>query len=303
MTATAGPMTIPTIRYGALPLEAIADREVSATKVGAWSTSFTALYETDPGLIEQVLPPPLRATDRPIVKVSIATVDLDRPGVPIFGAGTFGVQCTHGDLTGFYPLLMPMSTEQSVIGGRETFGEPKKLAQINLERDGASLTGTVTRMGVTIIELEGTVTQEVDPPADAERTDFYLKFLRDPGGSGFDADPRLVHCHRQETSRKRELVDGQIILRESQFDPVADLPVRRILEMHLSERRSQQRGEIVAVLDAKDVLPFVHQRYDDVHPAAGQPPAAVASRRLAGAGDDGPAEAIGTADERSKESS
>ncbi len=279
-----------TLRYGAMPLEAITDREVSATKVGAWSTSFTALYETDPGLIEQVLPPPLQATDRPVVKVSIATVEIDRPGVPTFGAGTFGVQCRHDDLVGFYPLLMPMSTEQSVIGGRETFGEPKKLARIALDRDGDEVVGTVARMGTTIIELRGRITEEVDPPPDQERTDFYLKFLRDPGGSGFDADPRLVHCHRRETSRKRELVDGDIVLRESRFDPVADLPVRRILEMHLTERQSQQRGEIVAVLEPKDVLPFVHQRYDDVSPQA---PAAPASRRLAGARDDGLAGAGG----------
>ena len=260
-----------TIRYGARPLADVDDNEVGATKVGAWSTSFTAVYETDPGLVEQVLPPPLRAAADPIVKVSIATVDLDRPGVPVFGAGTFGVKCTHGDVEGYYPLLMPMTTEQSVIGGRETFGEPKKLAQISLERDGDQVVGTVTRMGVTIIELRGTVTEEVEPPAELERTDFYLKFLRDPGGFGFDADPRLVHCHRIETNRKRETVDGEIILRDSMFDPVADLPVRTILEMSLSERRSQQRGEIVEVLDAETIIPFIHQRYDDVHPAGAKP--------------------------------
>jgi acetoacetate decarboxylase len=262
---------VPTIRYGARTTE---DHEVAATKVGAWSTSFTAIYETDPGLIEQVLPPPLVATE-PRVKVSIATVEIDRPEdgarVPVFGAGTFGVQCRHGDVDGYYPLLMPMTTEQSVIGGRETFGEPKKLAQIALQRDGDALVGTVTRMGVTIIELRGTVTGSEDPPAPFERTDFYLKFLRDPGGDGFDAPPSLVHCHRTETNRTRENVNGEILLRESPFDPVADLPVRRIVEMSLSERQSQQRGEIVATLDPEAVAPFVHQRYDDVHPAGGRP--------------------------------
>ncbi len=257
--------TTTTIRYGARPVSE--DREVSATKVGAWSTSFTALYETDPGLVEQVLPPPLVAAERPLVKVSIATVEIDRPGVPTFGAGTFGVQCAHGDVVGFYPLLMPMSTEQSVIGGRETFGEPKKLAAIALERDGDQVVGTVTRMGVTIIELRGRITGSEEPPPPLERTDFYLKFLRDPGGAGFDAPPSLVHCHRTETNRTREAVEGEIILRESPFDPVADLPVRRLVEMSLSERQSQQRGEIVATLDPAAILPFVHQRYDDVHPA------------------------------------
>lgn len=257
--------TTPTIRYGAR--SQTEDQEVTATKVGAWSTSFTAVFETDPGLIEQVLPPPLVATAEPLVKVSIATVEIDRPGVPTFGAGTFGVQCRHGHLVGYYPLLMPMTTEQSVIGGRETFGEPKKLARIELDRNGDDLVGTITRMGVTIIEMRGRATGEVEPPEPFERTDFYLKFLRDPGGAGFDAEPRLVHCHRLENNRRRETVDGEIVLRESAYDPVADLPVRRIVEMHLSERQSQQRAEIVATLDPADVLPFVHQRYDDVHPA------------------------------------
>ena len=258
-----------TIRYG--PRPSPTDNEVTVTKVGAWSTSFTALYETDPGLIEQVLPPPLRATAQPIVKISIATVTLDRPGVPVFGAGTFGVQCEHDGLIGFYPLLMPMTTEQSVIGGRETFGEPKKLAQISLDRDGDDLVGTVARMGTTIIELRGLVTGEVEPPEPLVRTDFYLKFLRDPGGGGFDAPPSLVHCHRNETNRKRETVEGEIILRDSPFDPVADLPVRRILEMSLSERQSQQRGEIVATLDPASIVPYAHQRYDDIHPAGTNP--------------------------------
>lgn len=259
-----------TIRYGAQPVSE--DREVSATKVGAWSTSFTAVYETDPGLVEQVLPPPLVAAEEPLVKVSIATVEIERPGGNItFGAGTFGVACRHGDVDGYYPLLMPMSTEQSVIGGRETFGEPKKIATIALDRDGDDVVGSVSRMGVTIIELRGRVTGAVEPPEPFERTDFYVKFLRDPGGAGFDADPRLVHCHRRETNRTRETVDGEIVLRESAFDPVADLPVRRIVEMHLSERQSQQRGEIVATLDPADVAPYVHQRYDDIHPAGGTP--------------------------------
>ena len=86
----------------------------------------TAVYETDPGLIATVLPPPLVASDEPLVKVTLATVDMGR-GIPIFGAGTFAVQARHDDQVGYYPLVMPMTTEQAVVGGRETFGEPKKL--------------------------------------------------------------------------------------------------------------------------------------------------------------------------------
>jgi acetoacetate decarboxylase len=61
-------------------------------------------------------------------------------------------------------------------------------------------------------------------------------------------------------------VDGEVVLRDSRFDPVADLPVRRLVELTLSERRAVQRGEIVERVPADWVLPYAHQRYDDLSP-------------------------------------
>ncbi len=253
------------VRYGARSEDELRNREIQATKVGAWSTSFTALFETDPEVIAAVLPQPLEPSAEPLAKVSIAIVDIGR-GLPPFGAGTFGVQAHHEGVTGFYPLLMPMTTEQSVIGGRETFGEPKKIAQVTQERDGDRISGTVARLGVTIIEMSGTIVEELDPPEVRERTDFYFKFLPAPDGKGFDAEPALVYCHRKETTRSHVRVEGEIQLHESRFDPVADIPVLAIREMTLSERRSEQRGEIVSRVPADWLLPYVHQRYDDLSP-------------------------------------
>ncbi len=90
------------IRYGARTPAQLEDREVKATSVGAWSTSLTASYETDPELIAAVLPPPLSPTDQPLVRVSVATVDLGESRPP-FGAGTFAVRAAHGDTVGYYP--------------------------------------------------------------------------------------------------------------------------------------------------------------------------------------------------------
>lgn len=256
---------MPAVRYAARPAEQQEDKEVKATKIGAWSTSLTAVFRTDPDVVASVLPPPLEPPDDPVVKVGISRVDLGR-GMPPFGAGTFAVAARHGGHEGFYPLLMPMTTEQAVIGGRETFGEPKKLAKIALDRDGDAITGTVTRMGVTIIEITGTVGAELEAPADAERMDFYFKFLRDPEGGGFDDDPWLVYCTRETETRAHHAVTGSLTLRDSRFDPVADIPVRGDVEITLSERRSGQRGRLVERVPAALVLPFAHQRYDDLAP-------------------------------------
>jgi acetoacetate decarboxylase len=253
------------IRYAARSLDELRNREVEATKVDTWATTLVATYETDPDAIAAVLPPPLSPPAEPLVRVTIATVDVGR-GYPVFGAGTFAVHARHEQLDGDYALVMPMTTEQAVVGGRETYGEPKKLAEISLDRNGDHVRGTFTRMGVTFVEIDGRVVEELAPTPDRRRTSFYFKLLPSPTGKGFDGEPLLVHCHRDEKTRTLWRVDGEVILRESRFDPVADLPVRRLREIELAERSSVQTGEVVATVPADWIAPYVHQRYDDLSP-------------------------------------
>ena len=254
------------IRYAARSDDELRNRELEATSTGAWSTSLVAIYETDPDVIAAVLPPPLEPPDDPLARVTIATVDMGRPGIPVFGAATFAVMARHEGTVGDYALVMPMSTEQSVIGGRETFGEPKKIGEITLERDGARVSGKVSRLGTTFLEVHGTVTEQLPSPPDGRRTSFYFKFLPAPDGKGFDSEPSLVYCYRDETTRSLERVDGEVLLRESRFDPVADIPVRAIREITIAERRSRQSAEIHSHVPAEWLLPYVHQRYDDLSP-------------------------------------
>jgi acetoacetate decarboxylase len=253
------------VRYGARSLDELRNREVEATKVDTWATTLVATYETDPDAIAAVLPPPLSAPAEPLVRLTIATVDVGR-GYPIFGAGTFAVHARHENVDGDYALVMPMTTEQAVVGGRETFGEPKKLAEISLDRDGDKVRGHFTRMGTTFVEVTGTVTGEVEPSPDRTRTSFYLKFLPSPSGKGSDGEPMLVYCRREEKTRSMWNVDGEVILRDSRFDPVADFPVVKLRSIELAERSSIQTGEVVTTVPADWVAPYVHQRYDDLSP-------------------------------------
>lgn len=253
------------IRYGARSLDELRNREIEATSVKTWATTLVAVYETDPEVVAAVLPPPLAPLDEPLVRVTIATVDVGR-GYPVFGAGTVAVLCRHDEVEGDYALVMPMTTEQSVVGGRETFGEPKKLAAVDLTVDGDRVNAWFERMGTRFVEIDGQVTGDLEPTPDRTRTSFYVKLLPAVGGKGFDGEPLLVHCRREETTRSLKRVEGEVILRESRFDPVADLPVRTIRSIELAERSSVQTGEVVTTVPADWVLPFVHQRYDDLSP-------------------------------------
>ena len=71
---------------------------------------------------------------------------------------------------------------------------------------------------------------------------------------------------RGAETRSHKAVDGRLILTDSRFDPVADFPILTTPTITLSERRTQQTGRLVERVPADKVLPFVHQRYDDLSP-------------------------------------
>ncbi|MFC1434490.1 acetoacetate decarboxylase family protein [Streptacidiphilus sp. N1-3] len=259
------------VRYGPRSEADIAAAKSSrAVLPDIWSTGVVAVWTTDPDAVAQVLPPPLKPAEQALVRVNISQVDLF--GSPL-GAGSFAVGAQHGAHTGWYPLVMPMSTERALIGGREVFGEPKKLGEVAVEREGDRVRATLTRHGITFVEVGGRVTGELPPPTPVEKLDFYFKFLPAVDGEGFDLDPVLVHCTRNERVRRLERIEGEVLLRESPFDPVADLPVHRLLEITIGEKTSDQRGRVVERVSPRALLPYVHQRYDDPMQVLDAPPA------------------------------
>ena len=247
------------IRYAARA-DDLSQQEPAKTETAqAWSQSVAAVYETDPELIAAVLPKPLEPGAQPLVRASISSVKM---GSLEFGAAWFGVEARHEGTDGAYALLMPMSSEQAVIGGREMYGEPKKLADVTVNRDGDNISGAVTRGGVTIWEINGKVTETLEAGSE-NKLDFYFQFLLSPDGKGFTDEPTLVYCHKEATLRSKEAVDGELILRESRLDPIADLPVRKLVRITASERQTTQRGEIVSRVPSEWLIPFAHQRYDN----------------------------------------
>ncbi|MEU8894042.1 acetoacetate decarboxylase family protein [Streptomyces sp. NPDC048442] len=259
------------VRYGPrteAEIEAARTRNTQLPDI--WSTGVVAVWESDPDAVAAVLPPPLKPTGRPLVRANISKVDL--PGYPL-GAGSVAVAAEYGGREGWYPLVMPMTHERALIGGREVFGEPKKLGEVTVEREGLIVRASLARHGIAFVEVRGAVDRALPVPGEpTEKLDFYFKFLPAVDGRGFDADPVLVQCTRHEKVRKLEKVSGDVVLRESMYDPVADLPVRRLIEITLGEKTSDQSGKVVERVDAQALLPYIHQRYDDPQQILDGPP-------------------------------
>ena len=249
------------IRYGARPPEQQRNREIEAVTNPIWSTAVTVVWETDRDVIEAVLPPPLVLSE-PLARIRFATVTMGT-GIPVFGAGWFGVRARHDSVEGEYALFMPMTTEQATVGGRETFGEPKKIGGVAIDLAGDQVTARFERMGFPLAEVSGTLGAPVDiPPKD--KVDFYFKCSPSPDGKGFDTEPALVHVRRHEEARGGREISGTLKLGDSPLDPIADIPVDKIVSMQFAEVTTTQTGEVVERVPGDWLLPYVHQRYDDL---------------------------------------
>jgi acetoacetate decarboxylase len=225
--------------------------------------SLEAVYLTDPAALAEVLPPPLTAPDQPRVHVRITDIDL------MFGqhrhkelVAFFAVDAKLDGEPGEYPLVIPIDLESAVAISRERYGEPKKLADIVLSRDDdGSVRGTVTRQGVTFIEMTGRVTEALPVPGPYPARQFWFKFSPAVDGTGFDGDPLLIRFEQVRRTDSVERVEGDVILRDLPGCPVVDLPVLGGLVMTWVRRSSDNRPKIVGPVDATAFSSYAPIRY------------------------------------------
>ncbi len=224
--------------------------------------SIEVVYLTDPDALAEVLPPPLQAPPEPRVHVRITDIDLT------FGdyrhkemVAYFAVDAVHDGDLGEYPLLIPIDLEHAVAISREKFGEPKKLADIHLVRDGDHVEGRVTREGVTFIEVVGDVAETLPTPKPYPTRQFWFKFLPALSGEGFDAGPFLVRLEQIRKPQSIERIEGKLELRDLASAPVVDLPPLETVSLQWVVRTSENQPKLVGPVDPDAFAPFVAARY------------------------------------------
>jgi acetoacetate decarboxylase len=227
--------------------------------------SVRLVYETDPAIAKAVVPKPLVPGAKPEVCVTFSHVAIQITPDFTFeiGSAIFGVKATYEGVEGIYLLTMPMTAEAAVVGGRETYGEPKKIADIQFRREGAQVSASVSRMGMTYLDFTGTIGEALAPREFTEYAYCFKAFPSCERGRAFDNDPLLVRLewHQQHDSVAR--VQGELNLYDSPLDPVADIPIRRLLAAEYEEGKTQSAGKVLRSVDPEWLLPFLHGRYDD----------------------------------------
>lgn len=253
------------LRYVKTLEQVKASEEAGPDLLSSTVSSVRVVYETDPAIAAAVVPRPLEPADAPEVCVTFSNVAIHLTPDFTFeiGSAIFGVRARYDDTDGIYLITMPMTNEAAVVGGRERYGEPKKIAEITFARDGDRVSSMVRRMGISYLEVDGRIGESLGPREFTEHG-FCIKALPScEKGKSFDYDPLLVRLNWRHDHEEAHRFEGTLTLRDSPFDPVADLPVRRVVRMEYEKGTSRSDGTVLRSIPGEWLRPFLHQRYDE----------------------------------------
>lgn len=224
-----------------------------------------ALYETDPEIVRAMLPQPLVPAPRPEVFLQFAHVAMHvTPETTVeIGALTLGLMCDYEGQRGGYVFHMAMEGESVVTSGRERFGEPKKIAETTFDKTGDRVRATCTRHGITYFEVEGTIGEDQGKPEPFEEYFYCYKGLPSITTPGeFDGDVYLTRLNWKRAYNLKRRFDGAIRFHESAYDPLVDVPIRRIVSLDYVEGATNTSGQILQKVPGDWIAPYWVQRND-----------------------------------------
>jgi acetoacetate decarboxylase len=226
----------------------------------------TVSFETDPRVIQELLPPPLEPSTEAVGIAWAGDIGSSTCVGPFAHAG-LAVRARYQDTVGFYCLSNPVSSPEAVTFGREIYGEPRKLAKIIFESQDEHVWGSAERHEIRFLSVRG----RCSDPASTGRTEsnmFFFKFMPRPDGSGFDSPPKLVMVTRDFSVTNGRRGRGEMVFRDSPHDPLFDVPVRQVMDAVYSEGQLYTSGRILTEVDPDAFLPYAFGKVDSFETVA-----------------------------------
>lgn len=220
----------------------------------------TVYFETTAEAIRELLPPPLEPAPDPLGVVRFTEVGNSNCMGSFNGGGVY-LRARYQDVTGHYCVAAPRSTADAVIVGRDIFGEPTKLARVVFDTTNEHVWGHAERHAVRYLSARGRFDEDTAPGRDAF-TSFQFKFLPRSDGTGFDCAPRLLQVTSTLNATIASRGRGELVFRESPHDPLADIPVRQVVEAVYSEGQEYATAVVLCEADPEAFLPYAFARND-----------------------------------------
>jgi acetoacetate decarboxylase len=218
-----------------------------------------AMFRTKAEAVKRVLPPPLEPDPDSTGLAYVAEFHRTNFGVTYNEAALF-ISAQYKGEAGNYCLSMPVTNDMAMIGGREVYGFPKKMAEkISIEREENKVTGVCIRKGIPIITIKTNLTGPAEPEAlPPAKPNYLFKYFQDPGLSTFDYKPRLVKQHSEIDWGKVEIGNGELTLAKSEYDPIYEIPIEEVLMTGYTKGLEirMQPGEVIAEVDPIEFMPY-----------------------------------------------
>ena len=217
------------------------------------------VYRTDPECISALLPPGIQPGANPHVNITIYNFPV--PDEPEYGIVTT-INADYEGVSGEYTLGYGIDQESAIFISQETNGQPKYPCTTEYYRLGPMVSARCIHQGYTFVEFKGMSKGPVDPLPEFDQHEWWIKSSRavSVGGpaSGFDFPPHVVHVQSRYGTAWREEVEGELLLRDSPWDPLTTLlPMREQVSAHLWWPIFLDRKITLAgALDPDGFLPF-----------------------------------------------
>ena len=193
-------------------------------------------YETDPQVIRDQLPEPLEPVEQPLVCYEWIKMP-DSSGFGDYTESGLVIPCRFQGEEMNFVSQMYLDDDPPIAAGREIWGFPKKYAHPKLEIVKDTLTGTLAyasqpvALGTMGYKHESMAGNGAATAAKLAKTQVNLKLI--PGIDGSPAICQLVALNLSEITVKGSWRGpGRLHLIPHVNAPVADFPVRRVVEAH-----------------------------------------------------------------------
>jgi acetoacetate decarboxylase len=238
------------------------------------------LFRTDPDVVKKIIPEPLKPSAEPFAMAFIAKYPKTNFGSVYNEAALTLVVEYEGELGG-YCLTMPVTEDMALIGGREVFGFPKKIAdEISLERTKNGVEGRYVRKGIELmnlsmsfdeeveakklVEILGTLTSQ-EPGEEWKAISYNFKFFQSPQMIGFDYKPRLVKQVTifRPSSMIKLSYNFDLKLGSSDRDHLAEIPVKEpIIGFYGILTNTMHPGEVIAEVKEEQFIRYAFSKID-----------------------------------------
>lgn len=149
-------------------------------------------------------------------------------GLDNYSEGGVVIQCAYKDKKGACVAFEYVDEDDALCAGREIWGYPKKMAEVEFIGDKYNFSGSVTRKGKKIIDIIFEANQEkIDIPVLSPR--LQVKRIPHPEVEGTDINHILQNILEDAEVKKQVFGKATLNIEKSEKDPLYQLDIQEVL--------------------------------------------------------------------------